>query len=94
MSESKKQQSGGESFLGSIGSAFKGIDDFGDKFELSIDRESSVYKSYMGAIATILFLAATCVFSWTKYTVLKEKSNVQIMGNTLAQWFTSDFIFS
>jgi len=56
--------------LSKVGDKFKSIDEFGQEFKMKIDGENDLLTSYMGACLSILFIALSAMFFYSKVVVL------------------------
>ena len=65
--------------MGNIKSSFKGIDDFGQSFQMKLDGSSIEIQSYMGSALTIIMGLITIMFTYTKIITLIEKNDVDLM---------------
>ena len=104
MSESEtvkiKPQPNGESKwslrrgLSSVSNKIKDFDDFGEAPSMKVKDGDDVIRSYCGACLSIILLAVTLIFLYSKAMVLYKGTDVTIIGNYAEGAYTYENTFT
>ena len=82
------------SVLSSVGNKIKDFDDFGDAPSMKVNDGDDTIRSYCGSLLSMILLAVTLIFLYSKAMVLYKGTDVTIMGNFAEGAYTYENTFT
>ena len=83
-----------KSSSGSLVDSIKGLDSFGQNFNMKIKEDSNSFDSWMGLFLSVILVVIMGTFIYTKGVAWKEKKDVDVMSALYEHAITYDYQFN